>query len=263
MNTLYEFGVSKIESLRLIPIMGLIDGAAVITKNFANPRYVGDPINVTEILSKFEADELFICDFSERFSKPRTPTETLSGIVDMASMPISYCGGIRTFDRAKELFNLGFDKLGIRIKTESLNLIETVASHFGSQAAVGVVDYSEIAQGYLLNGNQVSYDGLEDYIHSVIDSGVGEVLLHSVGRQGTRSGLNFGRIEQLFQSLTTFPIVLAGGADNIEDVLGFSEKYRIHAVAASTLFTLNQTRNSVLINYPNFSTRRSLLEKNM
>ena len=243
--------------------MGLIEGSAVITKKFTNPRYVGDPINVTEILSKFESDELFVCDFSERFSKPRTSIESLSGIVDMASMPITYCGGIRTFDRAKELFNLGFDKLGIRIKKESLSLIEDVSAHFGNQASVGVIDYLENSEGYLLNGKQVGHDELQDYIQSVIDAGVGEVLLHSIARQGTRTGLNFGRLEELFQSLSDFPVVLAGGADNIEGVLEFSKKYGMNALAASTFFTLNQTRDSVLINYPNYSARRSLLEKYM
>lgn len=243
--------------------MGLIDGSAVITKKFMNPRYVGDPINVTEILSKFESDELFVCDFSERFSKPRTSIEALSGIVDMASMPIAYCGGIRTLDRARELFNLGFDKVGIRIKVDSLSLIKDISANFGNQATVGVIDYSENSDGYLLNGNQLALYELEDYIKSVIDSGVGEVLLHSIARQGTRAGLNFGRLEELFQSLSTFPVVVAGGADNIEGVLEFNTKHGVNALAASTLFTLNSTRDSVLINYPNYSARRLLLEKYM
>ncbi len=255
-----EFGVSEIESLRLIPILGLIDGSAVITKNFDNPRYVGDPINTTEILSKFEADELLVCDFSERFSKPRTRVETLAGIVDMASMPISYSGGIETLDRAKELFNLGFDKLGIRVKFESLNLIDKVASNFGSQAALGVIDYSENDKGYLLNGIQVGMNELENYLQAIVNAGVGELLLHSIDRQGTRSGLNFGRIEQFFHFSSTFPVILAGGADTVENILQLSEKHNIEAIAAATLFTLNQTRDSVFINYTNYNARREFLE---
>lgn len=221
---------------------------------------MGDPINSTEILSKFEADELLVCDFSERFSKPRTRIEILAGIVDMASMPISYSGGIDTLDRAKELFNLGFDKLGIRIKPDSLNLIEKVALNFGSQAALGVVDYSENDEGYSLNGIQVGVNELENYLETIVDAGVGELLLHSIDYQGTRLGINFGKIEHFFHSSSAFPVILAGGADNIENVLKISEEHNIESIAAATLFTLNQTRDSIFINYPNYSARRQLLE---
>ena len=99
---------------RLIVGLGLISGEAVKTKSFRDPRYLGDPINITRLLSHFEVDEMIVIDFSNRFDKDRTSTEILEGIVKSAFMPISFGGGISTFDDAKKVFDLGFDKVVLK-----------------------------------------------------------------------------------------------------------------------------------------------------
>ena len=47
---------------RLIPCLLIHDKGLVKTKNFKNPRYIGDPINTIKIFNEENVDELFIAD---------------------------------------------------------------------------------------------------------------------------------------------------------------------------------------------------------
>ena len=52
---------------RLIAGVNLLSGQAVKTLSFQNPRYLGDPINITQLFSRFEVDELAIFEISKRY----------------------------------------------------------------------------------------------------------------------------------------------------------------------------------------------------
>jgi cyclase len=51
---------------RVIPTLLLDQGGLVKTKKFANPSYVGDPINAIRIFNDKEVDELVVLDISAR-----------------------------------------------------------------------------------------------------------------------------------------------------------------------------------------------------
>ncbi len=47
---------------RIIPCLLVHDGGLVKTVRFAEPKYVGDPINAVKIFNEKEADELIVLD---------------------------------------------------------------------------------------------------------------------------------------------------------------------------------------------------------
>ena len=47
---------------RIIPILLIHQGGLVKTKNFKNPKYVGDPLNAVRIFNEKEVDELVVFD---------------------------------------------------------------------------------------------------------------------------------------------------------------------------------------------------------
>ena len=47
---------------RIIPCLLVKNGGLVKTVNFANPKYVGDPINAVKIFNEKEVDELIVLD---------------------------------------------------------------------------------------------------------------------------------------------------------------------------------------------------------
>ena len=47
---------------RIIPCLLVKNGGLVKTVKFADPKYVGDPINAVKIFNEKEADELIVLD---------------------------------------------------------------------------------------------------------------------------------------------------------------------------------------------------------
>ena len=94
---------------RVIPSLMLMNGSLVKTCKFAEPVYVGDPINTVRVFSKKYADELILLDITR--SKKEIDFNSVARIAEEASMPLSYGGGITTLDDAKRLFDLGVERL--------------------------------------------------------------------------------------------------------------------------------------------------------
>ena len=77
-----------------------------------------------------------------------------------------------------------------------------------------------------------------EFIESLATLGAGEVLLQSVQRDGTLSGMDLNRIAQV-SNLTTLPVIASGGAASLNDfhqaVLAGAS-----AVAAGAIFQFTQ-----------------------
>ena len=49
---------------RVIPCLLLLNGGLVKTLRFANPTYIGDPVNAIRIFNEKEVDELIVLDIA-------------------------------------------------------------------------------------------------------------------------------------------------------------------------------------------------------
>ena len=47
---------------RVVPCLLIKDSGLVKTKNFLDPKYVGDPLNAVKIYNELEVDELLVLD---------------------------------------------------------------------------------------------------------------------------------------------------------------------------------------------------------
>ena len=65
---------------RKIPLLLLDQGKVVNTKNFANPRYIGDPLNAIEIFNGLMIDELVIIDLGAAKGRNQINFELLEKI---------------------------------------------------------------------------------------------------------------------------------------------------------------------------------------
>ena len=85
---------------RILPVLLLEDGGLVKTTRFANPRYVGDPINAVRIFNEKQVDELVLLDIHAT-TEGRTPDlAMIEEIVSEAFMPVAYGGGVRDLGTA-------------------------------------------------------------------------------------------------------------------------------------------------------------------
>lgn len=95
---------------RLIPCLTILDQGLVKTTKFANPRYLGDPINAVKIFNGKGVDELCILDITASFENREPDFEYLKNIASEAFMPLSYGGGITNIEQIKKIFLLDMKK---------------------------------------------------------------------------------------------------------------------------------------------------------
>lgn len=242
------------KNARIIPILLLSNNGLVKTQKFKDPVYIGDPINAVRIFNDKEVDELVLLDINVSRENKKPNFRFLQSIVCEAFMPIGYGGGIRTLEDAKNAFNMGIEKVIINSALyDSFNTIQQIIESYGSQSVIACVDYKKNLWGKtcpcFYGGTKMLKTDLLSYISSLVELGVGELILQSIDRDGTFGGYDLETISKLSRSVE-IPVVAAGGAANHADfkaVIGNGAS----AAAAGSMFVFNGKHRAVLISYNN------------
>ena len=104
---------------RVIPCLLLEKRRLVKTQKFKSPVYVGDPINAVKVFNDKEVDELVLLDIDVSRRGESPDFEFIEKLASEAFMPLSYGGGVRTLNQARQLFHLGVEK--VIIKTAAIH----------------------------------------------------------------------------------------------------------------------------------------------
>ena len=94
------------------------------------------------------------------------------------------------------------------------------------------------------------------------ESGVGEVILTSIDRDGTMKGYDLKIIDQV-RKITSLPLTVLGGAGSLDDIGDLIKKYSIIGAGAGSIFVFKGKYKAVLINYPNDKEKTDLIKKYM
>jgi len=239
---------------RVIPVLLLSGRGLVKTVGFKNPKYIGDPINSVRIFNEKEVDELVFLDITATLEGRAPDFDLLADISGEAFMPMAYGGGIASLDHVRKIFSLGFEKVVIDTGAyKSPNLIRDAVDIYGSQSIVGCVDVRRNLFGryelYSHSGTARQSVGLLEHVTRLERLGVGEVLVHSIDRDGTQTGYDLILLQQV-SSTVSVPVVACGGASGLDDFVSAVEQGGASAVAAGSIFVFVGPHRAVLINYP-------------
>tara|TARA_A100001388_G_scaffold272943_1_gene254044 strand:- start:5016 stop:5804 length:789 start_codon:yes stop_codon:yes gene_type:complete len=212
----------------------------VVTKQFKNPRAIGDPLSQAKIYEAQLADELFLLDLERTNDSWEVLLSTLENMSYELATPLSAGGGIQTFNQVQELLERGADKVILNTAAvKNPNLIEEVANVYGSQCVVLSIDFKRIKPHNMpkvfVNAAQEQTD-LEplNWALEAINRGAGEIALNSINNDGMAKGLDL-EITEEFSRHISVPLIIAGGcglANHFVD--GFLSG--ASAVAAGTFF---------------------------
>ena len=239
--------------IRIIPVLLLDKGGLYKTVNFKNPVYIGDPINSVKIFNEKEADELLLLDYRASIEKRGPNFAKIAEIAGEAFMPMAYGGGIRTLDEAKQVFDSGFEKVVLNsILFDNLSLVQKIGATYGAQAVVGCIDFKQNLFGgkrvYGLSGSKKSSYTPLQWAKKLEDSGVGEIMINSIEKDGTWGGYSLDVISEVSHSVK-IPVIACGGAGSSDD-LKAAVKAGASAVAAGSLFVFQKKGMGVLISFP-------------
>ena len=175
---------------RIIPCLDIKDEQTVKGTNFVNLRQAGDPVELGKAYSEQGADELVYLDITASYEGRKTFTDLVRRIASQISIPFTVGGGIHELKDVDRLLSAGADKVSINSAAiRNPQLIDDIASHFGSQVCVVAIDARNTPYGWkcFLNGGRVETErNLFDWAREANDRGAGEILFTSMDHDGVK-----------------------------------------------------------------------------
>ncbi|WP_283190303.1 AglZ/HisF2 family acetamidino modification protein [Pseudomonas sp. PMCC200344] len=251
---------------RIIPCLLIRNKGLVKTVKFKESKYIGDPLNAVKIFNEKEVDELIVLDI-DASAEGREPDYALIKKMAMeCRMPFCYGGGISTVEQARKIIGLGVEKIAISSAAiQNPALVREIAQEIGSQSVVVVLDVKKKLLGgrydvWINNGKKNTGKCLLEMCNELQEQGVGEIVINSIDYDGVMKGYNFDVADKVHQKVHV-PLTILGGAGSLEDVGALISKFGVVGAAAGSLFVFKGVYKAVLINYPTFSERDSLLAR--
>lgn len=248
---------------RIIPTLLLRNASLVKTERFGRFQYIGDPCNTVRIFNELEVDELVFVDITATREGRRPNLSVLQDIADECFMPLSYGGGIRAFEDAKSIFEIGFEKVILNSHAVAdPGLISRIADHYGSQAVVASIDMRRTLFGsprvFTHGGKKRTRHSPVEWAKEAESRGAGEILLTSIDREGTWQGLDCELISTITREVS-IPVIAQGGAGTIEHIAQAVKLGGASAVAVGSMVVFQKKGMGVLVNFPD----KHLLEKSL
>lgn len=247
---------------RIIPCLLLQGHALVKTRRFADPTYVGDPVNAVRIFNEKEVDELIVVDIDATAQNREPNYELLSQLAAECRMPLAYGGGVRSVEQVERIIQLGVEKVAVSAAALAQpTLISDAARKVGSQSVVVVADVRATPQGaevFTHNGTRATGRAPEDVARFAQHAGAGELVLNSIDRDGMATGYDLDTVARC-RAVTTLPITVLGGAGRLDDISRLFAHFGIIGAAAGSLFVFKGKLRAVLINYPDRRQKDTIL----
>ena len=239
---------------RLIPCLSIQERGLVKTTKFANPRYLGDPINAVKIFNGKGVDELCILDITATKEKREPDFGYLKDIASEAFVPLSYGGGITKLSEIEKLFYIGYEKVVVNSAfVLNPNLIREAANVAGSQSIVVSIDVKNELLGrracYINDGTTKVKQDPVSLAKQAEALGAGEILLNSITFDGMMKGYDLELVKKVSESVS-IPVIACGGAKDIHDFKRVIQEAGAHAAAAGSLFVYYGSQKAVLITAP-------------
>lgn len=206
---------------RIIPIQLFSESRLLKTKQFNDPRDVGDPVMSSKVYSSQDADELILLDIQRKNRSISQLIKIAEQINEQCFVPLTIGGGINTLESAESLFKVGADKILVNsVAYLNPDLITQIANSAGRQAVVVGIDVMKIDGKYQLFsscGKKAEYVNLTQHLKKVIESGAGEILIQSIDQDGMMKGYDLELLD-LVSNHCDVPIIIAGGAGKFQDL---------------------------------------------
>jgi len=203
-------------------------------------RKVGNPIELAKKYYENGIDEIIFMDSVAAYYD----RNSLSKIIKEASkdvfIPITVGGGIRTLEDIQQALSVGADKVAINTQAvQTPHFLQDAAQRFGSQCIVASIVAKKIDTNkyevYTENAREATGKDVLEWAKEVEALGVGEIMLTSIDKEGTKKGFD-AELCKLITQHVNLPIIVSGGMKTSDDILKLFQHTQVDAIAtASTL----------------------------
>lgn len=207
-------------------------------------RVLGSPNEFARRYYEAGVDELIYIDIVASLYGRSKLTEIVRSAAHDVFVPITVGGGIRNVDDVRELLRAGADKIAINTAAvRRPELVSEIARRFGSQCVVLSIEAKQQAPGrweaFTDCGRERSGVDVVEWARRGVELGIGEILITSIDREGTRKGFDLALTRAVAEAVNV-PVIASGGygrPDDLTDVVASGAS----AVAVADALHFNRT----------------------
>lgn len=227
----------------VIPAVDIKDGKCVqLVQGIPGTETISldDPVGVAKRWAEEGAKRLHLVDLDGAFEGTRKNAHLVKPIMEMCSMPIQVGGGIRSYEDAASLLNMGVDR--IIMGTAAMNdptLVKRLIGEFGGERIMVALDTrnNEVVIEGWKRGAGVNPIALGTQMEEL---GVGSILFTNVNVEGLLRGVDPEPIRALVQAVR-IPVVASGGVTSLNDLTAIKDAGAAGAVVGTALYKGNFT----------------------
>ncbi len=229
------------------------EGIVVQSIGFARYLPVGRPAVAVEFLNQWGIDEIILLDISATRQERGPDYAMVKGLAQYCRVPLTVGGGITHLNHISELMHCGADRVAFNQAVLRQPELLTAASNlFGAQCVVVSIDSHGTDTGYQVHDYLQGSDlGLHPSVlaHSMQERGAGEILIHSVDRDGSYQGFDLTLVNSVC-SAVSIPVICSGGAGHPMHFLDVFKGTSACAATAANFFHFSEhsvTRTKALL----------------
>jgi cyclase len=229
---------------RIIPCLDVTAGRVVKGVNFVELRDAGDPVEIARRYDEQGADEITFLDITATSDGRDLILPIIEAVASQVFIPLTVGGGVRSVEDVRRLLNAGADKISINSAAISNPQFVADAAHkFGSQCIVVAIDAKRASDGrwevFTHGGRKPTGLDVIEWAKKMENHGVGEVLLTSMDRDGTKSGFDL-ELTRAVSDAVNIPVIASGGVGGLQDLADGIKLGRADAVLAASIFHYGQ-----------------------
>tara|TARA_B100000965_G_scaffold390909_1_gene398409 strand:+ start:2381 stop:3151 length:771 start_codon:yes stop_codon:yes gene_type:complete len=210
--------------MEIIPAIDLLKGKCV-RLNQGNYNEVtnfnSDPVIQAQDWEKQGAKRLHLVDLDGAKTGEPINDRIIKEIKKSISIPIQLGGGIRNADRAKELFDVGIDRIILgTIAIEKPELVKVLSEEYPKRIAVGI-DAKEgmvATRGWLKASEKNSLE----LANQLNDLELAAIISTDISTDGTLKGPNIQALKEMAE-VSINPVIASGGIGSISDLISLAD----------------------------------------
>jgi len=206
----------------VIPAIDLKDGKCVrLFKGIESQVkvYDEDPIKVARYWQDQGSKQLHIIDLDGAFGNPDN-VNVIKSMVKEVDMEIQVGGGIRTFEKAKGLFDIGVDRLIVGTSAmKDPEFVQKLSDDLGGNHVCVALDFRE--EKVLIKGwTEETSMNVFDAAKLMESKGAEWILFTSQEADGTLEGISSSQLDitKRMVQKTSLKVIAAGGITSLDDL---------------------------------------------
>ena len=206
--------------MQIIPAIDLKDGRCVRLSQGQKETakvYDNDPLVVAKRFISEGAKIIHVVDLDGAFAgRESSNRAVLKKIVDNASVPIQFGGGLRHPEEIADIIGWGVERVVLgTLATDSADTLKNLVERFGSHICVGIDARNDrvMTHGWQAEANT----SITDFAMAIASLGVKRIVYTDIQRDGMLSGPNIEQTVALARK-TGLLVTASGGVSGLDDI---------------------------------------------